>query len=208
MDTKDVLLETFGRLRDEIISMQRTRAYLYVFKVTALGVTYYQAASRMGGSDTSFPQAQVALALAPLLAVAIDLFIQGHSYAIKEIGYYIRWQIEPILLRRDELREDRRAQFIPYEAFLVSPRSYATPRHRGHATRMVTWLSVAISSLALSPLGILGTQYTVPVILFCAWLGIVVGFVIFAFWRYKIPKEWVSEIPDESGKDGATPHKP
>ena len=193
MDRSEILIRVFEQLRGEIVSMQRVRAQLYVFKVSALGVIFYAAARSPATEDAISPEGITALALAPIIAAAIDFFIEGHSFAIKEIGHYIRTQIEPILFKLKGLKDPFWRPFIPYEAFLVTPHG-KVPKSRRQATKLLTWLSLAVSMLGLTPFGFFGYHLCLPPTLFFLWLIVAISLVLAAFHRYTVPPEWTAVV--------------
>lgn len=180
----EAIMEVYAHLRDEIVSMQKVRAQLYVFKVTGLGAIYYLAASAAGTAEQRSVEGIVAVALAPLLAAMLDFVIEGHSLAVKEIGHYIRTQIEPSLF------EGEAAPFVPYELYLATPHG-RVPLRRGLATKLVTIVTLIVSAIALSPVRPFGERLYLAGTWFMLWLTLSVALLVIVFFWHRVPIDWL-----------------
>ena len=185
----EATIEVYARLRDELVSMQTVRAQLFVFKVTGLGAIYYLAASAASTSEQRSAEGIVAVTLAPLLAAMLDFVIEGHSLAIKEIGHYIRTQIEPTLF--DGERSERiPAPFVPYEMYLATPHG-RVPLRRGLATKLVTVLALIVSAITLSSLKPFGEPLYLTGTWFWLWLMLAVVLLTVVFVWHRAPIDWL-----------------
>lgn len=187
--------------------MQQIRARLVILKVTALGLVYFAAGfvaleriqKDSGGSadnDDRHLVAVIALALAPFLAFFLDLMIEGASWAIKEIGYYVRTQVEPVLFDAKEFP----AGFVPYERYLATPHggdswpfSWSN-RLRARGNVLLTVLAAAISIVALWPgADVVGPGVELPgdwFKIFLPWAVVAGALAFYSFFGLAAPKEW------------------
>jgi ADP-ribose pyrophosphatase YjhB (NUDIX family) len=148
-NSRDVLRDCLGQLRQEIVSFQNLRLRAYLYKIAAFGILF----SAAGVSLKERPRlATAALVLAPFLAVCLDATIQGMSVTIKEIGYYIRTQMEPLLVGKSQLVRDlgpAAETFQPYEKWLHASGSRAWGGRFFHFAPTV--LASFVAALGLAP---------------------------------------------------------
>ena len=69
MTKEEFAIQVFGRLREEIVSLQGLRSRLYMFKATALGAVWFAA----GYSESKRPDATlIAMSMAPVVAAELS----------------------------------------------------------------------------------------------------------------------------------------
>jgi hypothetical protein len=179
------LLTYFEKLREELVSQQTMRVRITVFKLTAIGLLGYFAATSFQNNQRLV--AITALALAPILAVIFDFNVTGCSVAIKKIGYYIRTEIEPKL--------DRNRLSRPYETFMGAqvgrtsrqtrlsfnrPFTIITAIANALALPLITWAELSDQGLAESVNDATMMQWVVwdlILVAYLCWLAVIVRYI-------------------------------
>lgn len=91
--SKDRVWDQLGELRKEVIELQKTRAQIIGFKITAVA----GGLAILSSLHEKIPSS--VLLLPAFTAIFFDLLITSQSVGIKRIGFYIATELEPFLRR-------------------------------------------------------------------------------------------------------------
>lgn len=104
----DVVWNYLVELRKELIESQKIRAQVIGFKITFVSAA-------IGLIGTNLEKIPNALLVVPAFAaIFFDFLINGYSFSIKRLGFYIKKQAEPALRKTHSLPE----KFLLWEEFL------------------------------------------------------------------------------------------
>lgn len=193
-------MKLFDVLRAEILTMVTEIGRYQLFKLTALGAIFASAGAVVRERPAA---AVVALLVAPILAVCIDLIIESRNGVSRRIGRYIRTEIEPLLFDQSRLEREfgpRAAQFTPWELYVVVGRAgWKRWSVRALSNWIVTLIASGASLVALNAgAGLLARDATLPRTMYVLWSIVVLVLITVDLWIIRAPRDYTSV----SGRSG------